>query len=196
MKKYYLKVDRKAFLYPNELINMLDLMSEKQTYTVKILINTGARINEARHIIKKDIDFDRKNMTLVHTKVRAKLGETRPSPRKIPISTDFSKYIKRNINKHTVLSTKHTGLILKKYSKEVGVKSWKDMSAHNLRKTFGSWMLALGVDGFKLAQHLGHAPDELRKSYASPDIFSEKDKMLMLNILGDLPKRMIIKSIY
>ena len=98
--------------------------------------------------------------------------------------------MKKNIGTYKIFSTNRTGEVLKDNSKEIGLANWKDYSAHNLRKTFGTWMLALGVDGFKRAQHLGHDPEMLRTSYASPDIFNTKDKDIMRNILGDLPTRL------
>lgn len=189
-RKYNLKTDRKAFFYPKHFQKILDLCSEKQKYTLLLLINTGARINEARHVEKQDIDNERRNLILRITKVRAKLKETRPSPRIIPLSTSFHKYLKKNVETFKVLSTDATGEFLKNKAKEVGVPNWKDISAHNLRKTFGTWMLALNIDGFKLAQHLGHSPEMLRTSYASPDIFNADDKEIMREILGDLPSRL------
>ena len=59
-----------------------------------------------------------------------------------------------------------------------------------------TWMLALGVDGFKLAQHLGHTPNELARDYATNDVFSHKDKQIMRSILGDLPKRFFPQMMY
>jgi len=189
-KKYYLKSDKKAFFYPEDYIKLTNMLSERQLFTIKCLINTGARINEIRNVIGKDLDVERCSLNLRITKVRAKLGEVRPNPRIIALSTDFTRYFRLNINKYKFLSTDRTGAILQLYSKKIEVKNWKDFSAHNLRKTFGTWMLALGVDGFKLAQHLGHSPDMLRTHYASPDIFSYKDKDIMREVLGDLPTRL------
>lgn len=185
------KRDKKAFFYPDEFKKLLDLCSDKQKFTILLLLNTGSRINEAKHIRKEDIDTNRNTITLWVTKRRAVLKETRPNPRRIPISTKFCKYLKKNIKKYKVLSKNQTGIILKEKAKIIKTKyDSLDFSAHNLRKTFGTWMLALGVDGFKLAQHLGHAPETLRTEYASPDIFNERDKDIMREILNDLPTRL------
>lgn len=189
-KSYYLKVDRKAFFYPENFLKIQELATPKQLYTILFLINTGARINEVRHVLPKDLDKERFNIKLWVTKKRAKLKEDRPTPRDIPVSTQFFKYLKKNINEYKILSTNQTGIILKDLSKQAGIENWKDMSAHNLRKTFGTWMLALNVNGFKLAQHLGHSPEMLRTHYASPDIFNYRDKDIMRDILGDLPNRL------
>lgn len=181
---------QKAFLYPGEFQRIMELASEKQEFTFQTLTNTGARIDEARHIEFIDIDETRNAILIRKTKVRAKLKESRPRPRPIAISKQFCKYYRKNIKKYKILSTNQTGLLLKKYGKEVNARYWKDLSAHNLRKTFATWMLALNVDGFKLAQHLGHSPEMLRTHYASADIFNSDDKDRMREILGDLPSRL------
>lgn len=189
-RTYHIKMDRKAFFFPQQFLEILDHANENQKYTLLFLINTGARINEARHVDNKDIDHERKNITLRITKVKAKIKETRPTPRTIPISTKFYKYLRKHINKYHILSTNATRIMIQKLCKNIKMKNYQDMSAHNLRKTFGSWMLSLNINGFKLAQHLGHSPDMLRTHYASPDIFTAKDKDIMREILDDLPLRM------
>ena len=189
-RTYYLKTDKKAFFYPQEYEKLLELASDKQRFTFECLLNTGARINEVRHIDVKDIDHFRKNLTLRITKVRAKIKETRPTPRTIPLSNKFYKFLKSNINKYKILSTAATGTALHVLCERIGKQNYKDISAHNLRKTFGTWMLALGVDGFKVAQHLGHSPEMLRTAYASPDIFNSNDKQIMRELLDDLPNRL------
>ena len=189
-KNYKIKVDKKKFFYPRDFQRVLDMCNNNQKFTMKVLINTGARINEAKHIEMQDLDKDRENIILRITKVRAKLKETRPTPRIIPVSTQFFRYLKRNINTYKILSTNQTGLILKKYAKQLNITNYNDYSAQNIRKTFGTWMLALGIDGFKLAQYLGHSPEMLRTSYASPDIFNSEDKDRMREVLGNLPQRL------
>lgn len=189
-RTYTLKVDRKAFFYPEDFLKILEVANPRQQYNIRCMINTGARINEIRHVRKEDLDKERFTIKLWETKRRAKLKETRPSPRTIPISTQFFKYINTNINSYSIYSTNNYDLFIKKLALKVNVKNPNDYSSHNMRKTFGTWMLALGVDGFKLAQHLGHSADMLRTHYASPDIFNYHDKDIMRDILGDLPGRL------
>ena len=187
---YYLKQDKKIFFYPKEFQKVLELAKEKQKYYILFLLNTGARINEIRHVREEDINKERKAIKLWVTKVRARLKEKRPDPREIAISTKFYKYLKRNISIYKIPTTSAVDQALKSLADKAKIKNCKDFSAHNLRKTFGTWMLALGVDGFKLAQHLGHDSETLRRSYASPDIFNDNDKDRMREILDDLPSRL------
>lgn len=183
------KINKKRFLYPDEFQKLLDKCNERQRFTFTTLINTGARINEARNIQPQDLDPTRNNVTLRITKVRARLGEKRPTPRVLAVSSQFFRYLKKNLNKLKFLSTNSSDVAIKNLLKRSNVKDPDELSVHNLRKTFGTWMLALGVDGFKLAQHLGHTATELQKDYATNDVFNSNDKQIMREILGDLPKR-------
>jgi integrase len=183
------KINRKRFFYPDQFEKMLDFCNKNQAYTSKALINMGCRINEARHIKKNNLNSERKSVVLEQTKVRAKLGERIPEPRTIAVSSQFFKYLKENIDTHRILSTNAFDVGIKEACKKAGIENPEQFSAHNFRKTFGTWMLALGVDGFKLAQHLGHTPNELARDYATNDVFSHQDKQIMRSILGDLPQR-------
>lgn len=185
-----MKTDKKAFFYPEDLQKIINIASDKQKFTILSMLNTGARHNEIYNLEQRDIDNERKNIILRITKVRAKGGEKKPTPRTIPISDDYYRFLKKNIKKYKILSRNATRIMLQKHSKKVGINNWKDFSSHNLRKTFGTWMLALNVDGFKISQHLGHSPEMLRTHYASPDIFNIKDKLIMRELLGNLPDRL------
>lgn len=189
-----LKLNKKRFLYPNEFEKMMDFCNSQQKFTFKCLINTGARINEIRNVEKRDLDEERNNILLRMTKVRARKGEKSPSPRIIAVSSQFFKYLKKEMSKQKILSTNASDVSIKKALIKSRVTNPQEISVHNLRKTFGTWMLALGVDGFKLAQHLGHTPNELARDYATNDVFNSKDKVIMRDILGDLPQRFFPES--
>ena len=70
------KQDKFRFFYPPEFEKMLDYLNKNGKLTALFMINTGARICECRGF-KQDPIFDneRKNITLIHTKVRARLKE-------------------------------------------------------------------------------------------------------------------------
>ena len=48
--KYSVRNNRDRFFYPNEWMNFYDKLKNNQKMTFDFLINTGSRINEARHI--------------------------------------------------------------------------------------------------------------------------------------------------
>lgn len=183
------KVNKKRFFYPPQFERMLDYCNKNQKYTCKVMINTGARINECRYIKRNNLSFERKSIVLERTKVRAKLGERIPEPRTIAVSSQFFKYIKENIQERRILSTNAFNIGLRMACIKAKIQNPEQFSSHQIRKTFATWMLSLGVDGFKLAQHLAHTPNELARDYATNDVFSHKDKTIMRSILGNLPDR-------
>ncbi len=192
--KYTTKEDKKLFFYPNEWKKLMELAKDKQKVNFSLQINTGARIEETLNIKVEDIDFGRNNLILKKTKVRARLGEKKPTPRIIPISSEFAKLLKKYARQYNLkeedyyyrLKSDAINKAIKKLAKQVGRKEWRDFSSHNIRKTFECWLIALGVDGFKTAKHLGHTPQVALNSYISPDIFTNQDKEDIRKLLGDL----------
>lgn len=185
------KQNKKRFLYPDEYKKLIQVMKPNQKYIAKVLINTGARYNEAKNILKQDLDNNRSTIVLRKTKVRAKLGEKIPQPRIISVSNMFFKYMKKNVGKYKFITNQAFNISLHKLTPTIKIKNPDEITAHNFRKTFGTWMLALGCDGFKIAQHLGHTPTELARDYATNDVFNDKDKEEMKDILGNLHLRFI-----
>lgn len=184
------KENKKRFFYPPEFEKMLDYLNKNGKFTARFMINTGCRINEARGFKKNALfDNDRKNIILTETKVRARLGERKPDPRTIPISKNFFNELKEDINKRRILSTNAFNIALREACIQANISNPEQFSSHNIRKTFATWMLSLGVDGFRLAKHLGHTPQELAKDYATNDVFNSADKQIMRSIFRDLPER-------
>ena len=95
---YRMKDNTKLFFYPREFLKILDKAKPKQRDSLMMLIHTGARHNEARHIKVGDVDLSRKTIIIRVTKVRAKKGEKNPRPRTIPISSQFAKIVKKEIS--------------------------------------------------------------------------------------------------
>jgi len=184
------KQDKYRFFYPPEFEKVQDKLNENGKFTARLMIQTGARINEVRGF-KQDPIFDneRFNITLIHTKVRARLGEKAPRSRTIPIGKQFFYQLKRDIATHRILSTNAFNIALREACVKAGIDKPEQFSSHNIRKTFATWMLSLGCDGFKLAKHLGHTPNELARDYATNDVFNHADKEIMRAILKDLPER-------
>jgi len=76
--------------------------------------------------------------------------------------------------------------LLKKKLQKLGVKEYKDFSSHNIRKTHGMYLKALGIDAGEICVRLGHDINTFIKHYGSPDVFSEKDMRSIRELLGDL----------
>ena len=213
-KKYSVRDDRGRFFYPSEWMKFFDALNERQKFTFRFLINTGCRINEARHVRVGDIDLDNKRILVRITKVKAKKGEKNHKPRTIPISSQFAKYLRwvfreNNLTnecylassndpkkdemsenpklfKYGILSNPGGHLALKKNLKKSGIKDWYNFSLHNIRKSLETWFVALNVDGMKITAHIGHDLKTAAQHYVSADVFSFEEKKQMRLIIGDL----------
>jgi len=189
-----LKSDKNRFLYPEEYGKFEDALKAKQKFSVRFLINTGARINEARHVIVGDIDFERKRIILRVTKSKSKKGEKKGfgRPRIIPISSQFTKYLKGKLKDKNpddrigILSNPALNIAYKKAGQKAGIKDYWNISSHTFRKTLEVWLMALGVDALPLTAHIGHDIKTAAQYYVSPDIFSWEEKKQMREIIGDL----------
>jgi len=195
-ENYHIKKqeNKKAFFFPNEWNRFFELLTNKQKLSFRFMIQTGARINEIRNIKVSDIKFDREYIQLRITKCRAVLGEKHPTGRSVSISKQFCKwlltYIKQQKLKKDdyfkILSTNQLNLIIKDISKAINKPEWKDMSCHNIRKTFITWGYAMDVNPNKLALHVGHDVRTAMKHYASGDVFTRVDKQTIRTIWGNL----------
>lgn len=193
-KKYSVRSHRMRFFYPDEWMKFYDMLNDSQKITFDVLIGTGARINEAIHIKVGDIDFVRKTIILRVTKVKAKKGERNPQPRTIEISTQLAKKLAKHIKEKNLNNENYLGLLsasaahiaLKKTLQKVGITDYCMFSLHNIRKTHGTWLNALGIPLAEICMRLGHDADTFLRDYGSPSIFNYKDLQDMRLILGDI----------
>ncbi|MGC9309861.1 MAG: site-specific integrase [Candidatus Nanoarchaeia archaeon] len=175
-----------------------DKLKKKQKITFEFLINTGARIMEVQNIKVADCDLGRGNIVLRVTKrIVNRPGKQKEGIRRIrvlTVSTQFTKYLKKIIaeynlkpgDKFPILSTPAANIAMKKALKEAGIEDYDMFSLHNCRKTLETWLIALGIDSFKIVKHFGHSMNIAIKHYVSPDLFQWEDKQMMRQIVGDL----------
>jgi integrase len=194
-KKFHVKSDKKRFFFPDEWNAMIKEINEKNRIFLELMFNTGARFDEAQHLRPNDFDFDRNNVRLWKTKTRAKKGEKVGSPRTISLSSEFSRKIKRYSNKINpddyIYSNSIQGanMLIKRACKKAKIKNSDDFSTHNIRKTHGMYLKALGIDMGEICTRLGHDANTYISHYGSADIFSDKDMRQIKELLGDLYMR-------
>jgi len=191
-RAYTVRDNRDRFFYPKEWIKFFEVIKESQHLTFDFLINTGARINEARNVKVEDVDLANKRIILRVTKVKSKKGEKNPRPRTIPISSQFCKRLKRYIkgkkNEELIglLSTPAANIAMKKALKKAKIDDWVMFSIHNIRKTIETWLIALDVNSMRISSHMGHDISTALQHYVSPDVFSYDEKGQMKDVIGDL----------
>ena len=196
-KKYSLRSNRDRFFFPDEWGKFFDKLKSRQQLTFRFLISTGSRINEARNVKVSDIDLERKRIVLRITKIKARKKEKNPRPRIIPISAQFAKYLKAHIKNKKLESNDYLGILstpaanigMEKALAKAGIKDWEMFSVHNVRKSFETWLMALGIDGLAITAHVGHSLAVAAGSYVSPDVFSWEEKSKIRLIIGDLYQR-------
>ncbi len=200
-QKYSVRTNRKRFFYPSEYNDFVKcLASPKQRLSFDILVNTGCRYNEGFNIRKRDIDFERGTLTLKVTKIKAKKGQKFPEPRTFRLSTQFLERLKqytKNLNddeKIGMLSAPALNIAMKKALIKAGIKDFYMFSLHNVRKTHGNWLNAHDVHMANICKRLGHDANTFLSAYCSADIFTDKDREGMLEILGDLIKVKEVKN--
>jgi len=198
-RKYSVRTNRKRFFFPKEwLLFLKNLDNENQARCYDILINTGARYNECKHIKKEDIDFERSTLTIKVAKIKAKKGQKFPDPRTFKLSSQFLERLKtytKNLNDSDTihfLTNSNLNILLKKITEKIGLKDPYMFSVHNLRKTHGNWLVAMDFNIVNICKRLGHDYNTFLKAYASADTFNDEDRELIPEILGDLiPKNKV-----
>ena len=193
--------DINRFFFPDEWKKFVkSIQKNKQLMLYELMFNTGARFDEARHTRPIDFDFERNNLRLWKTKTKAKKGEKVGKPRTISLSSGFAGRMKRfckdkkpdeylfpsKLSKDKLFSQAGFNQLMKKKLIKVGIKDWTNFSSHNIRKTHGMYLKALGIDLGEICTRLGHDYNTYIKHYGSADVFSEKDYAGIRELLGDL----------
>lgn len=187
--------DTNRFFFPDEwkkFISSINKSKFKNKFLYELQFNTGARFDELTHIRPSDFDFDRNNIRIWKTKTKAKKGEKVGKPRTISLSSIFVKRIKKfSQDKKTdeflfKISQAGYNQLLKRKLQELGIKDWKAFSSHNIRKTHGMYLKALGIGIEEICPRLGHDYNTYLAHYGSADVFSEKDMRAIRELLDDL----------
>lgn len=193
-KKYTVRDDRSAYFFPERWIIFFDTIKSEKQPVFDCLINTGARIEEALNITPEDFDWERNNLTLKVTKIKATKNESIGKKRTFTISSQFARRMRRYINDNKIqngyvlfpLTKQAVWQMLKRNLQKAKFEDWKQFSLHNIRKTHGNWLKALEIPSDEICLRLGHDHNTYLRHYGSASIFDRKDKMLMIKILGDV----------
>ncbi len=87
-----------------------------------------------------------------------------------------------------MLSAPALNIAMKKALIKAGIEDFYMFSLHNVRKTHGNWLMAHDVHMANICKRLGHDANTFLSAYASADIFTDKDRVEIAIILGDLIK--------
>lgn len=187
------KTDNNRFFYPDQWNLFLKAIGKRKNKLLyELQFHTGARFDEVLHLRPCDFDFDRNNVRLWKTKTKAKKGEKVGKPRTISLSTDFCKRVKRFVDDlpkdQYIFKVSQAGYnkLIKTTLEKLKIDNAKEFSSHNIRKTHGMYLKALGIDVGEICTRLGHDVNTYIAHYGSADVFSEKDMRGIRDLLGDL----------
>jgi len=193
LRKYSRKTDPKRFFYPKEYLKILGIIhNEEHKFWIEFLVHTGMRINEARNVSIKDVDFE-KGLILI-SKPKRSLGRS-GKERNLEISTYMKNriisYVKvKNLGKNDNFnfpSTQYFDRMLKDYAKASGIIDFHNFSAHNCRKTLETWCAAgLNINPLPLSYFMGHTIDVAAMHYVGLSMLRQDDKTFIRTILDDL----------
>lgn len=190
--KYSVRKDRNRYFYPYQWKQFINKTNPRKRGIFEFLINTGCRINEARHIRLKDFDFDRNNVRIWKTKTKAKKKEKFGKPRTISISSSYCKEVRKYYKDKKEdeylypVTAQAVWQMTRRTLKKAGIKDWYNFGLHNIRKTHGMWLKAIGVDPGEICLRLGHDMATYLKHYGSADIFNERDIREIETLFDDL----------
>ena len=193
-KKYSVRDDRSRYFFPEEWEKFNNSLRDINKPIFDVLINTGARIEESLNIKPKNFDWERNNLTLRVTKMKASKGERVGKPRTFVISSQFARRMRKYINDNKIkdderlfsLTSQAVYQLMRRKLKKLGFEDWQQFSLHNIRKTHGNYLKGMGVDSGEICYRLGHDLNTFIKHYGSANVFDRKDKVGIIKILGDV----------
>jgi integrase len=171
------------------------IQNEEHKFWLEFLVHTGMRINEARNVSVKDVDFE-KGLILVSKPKRSlgRSGNERNLEISIYLKNRILNYVKvKGLGKNDTFnfpSTQYFDKMLKDYAKKSGIVDFHNFSAHNCRKTLETWCAAgLNINVLALSYFMGHTIDVAAMHYVGLSMLRQEDKALIRTILDDLFNR-------
>ncbi len=165
--KQHIKPPR--FLTKEELKSLIDVATPRYKQVIKVMVNTGLRDSELRHLKLEGIDYTNKTMTVHANKTSdfrvvplndAAYNELIFLQDKFYSTTRKQRVLKREKEHQTYVFCDDEGMPIKKLTspitktaKKAGLKG---VSPHTLRHTFASHLIMSGVDLRTVQRLLGH----------------------------------------
>lgn len=171
------------FFYPEEwykFSNCITNLNHKFFFT--FLLHTGLRIQEARSIKAKDINLERKYITLLNGK-----GDKK---RAVFFSDKLKEILPYHISNKKPEDTlgfpsvQFLDRIIKVYAKQSGLSNQEDFTCHTLRKTNENWLCIKGVNSSVLSKHMGHSVGIAEQYYISQFLKPEEKEEIKREFRG------------
>lgn len=139
-----------------------------------LAVSTGMRLNELRCLRWKNIDFDRRYLTVVgHKSFQTKTHRMRIIPINDVANLVLLKRWKLSAGNEYVFYNNATSELLGKNAIVRRVKRWirkaglpEDLHTHSLRHTAASWLVQSGTSIYAVQQILGHSTIRMTEVYS------------------------------
>lgn len=190
MEKNPMKIDlmkeppgRLRFLNYSEQIKLLDVIKNfrPNLYGMALIaLRTGMRRGEILSLRVRDIDFDRKMISLMQTK--------NGFPRHIPVPLSVEALLKTLCSNKTpkdfVISKIGCTNLWKDWQRSIKYAGLTDFRFHDLRHTYASDMLAAGCSLVALKELMGHSTIDMTLRYAhlAPDFKRQEVNKLNMHL--------------
>ena len=193
-RKYSVRTDRGRYFFPQEWINFISTLRQTKRMLYITLLQTGGRITEIVNIRPRNFDWERNTLTLTVTKIKATRKETTPKKRTFKVSEKFAKQIRKYIRNNNIENDDiifptnkfNAYQVFRRALNKSEIDDAWNFGLHNIRKSTGNWLKALGVPAEEICLRLGHDFNTYLKHYGSATIFNEQDRRDMLKILGEI----------
>jgi integrase len=160
-------------------------------FVFKFLFGTGLRIEEARRLRIRNINMDRRELTVIKGK-GGKYGSRKG--RKVRFSSMLRMEIRQRIkllklgldDTLQVPTRQRLNLLIKYYGIKAGLDNVHDLRTHTCRKTHENYLIAIGVDNMIVSVHMGHSPDVAYYYYVQKAVYSDEEKSKIRGIMGDI----------
>lgn len=184
--KETIKRNTLRFYYPEEWFRFLGVITNiYHLFFFKFLLNTGLRIQEARRVRVKDINLERKYITIL----KSKTGKQRQVFFSTQFKSELQQYILYNkLSGEDTLnlpSVQYLDRQIKKYCRKAGLDNPEEFSCHTLRRTLENYLLIKNVNSMVITQQLGHTINVATQYYVS-SFMKPEEKSQVRSIIGDL----------
>lgn len=169
-------------LSQDEIKLLFDSMAESFKQYVRVGLYTGCRVSEICRLKKQDIDLERHTITVTSNQ----LNPTKSKKfRVIPIpdhSIDFFKrLLESNRTPYLLVNNQNNQCkpdwITRQFSKYAN-QAAIDCTYHDLRRTYGAWLIMGGADIITVQENLGHSDISVtRKHYLHLTIDHKKEQV-------------------
>jgi integrase len=149
----------------NEINLVMRVMPERWQDLVRVAMNTGARSGEICRLERRDIDLESANSNVMIRSTQnnpTKSKKSRVVPLPAASLSFFSRIVSGKKPADCLLVNPHgnkwtTGWISKGFSKHCKKAGVEDCTFHDLRRTYGAWLVMNGADLVTVQENLGHS---------------------------------------